>query len=412
MRKVLLLISLISGLGITFSQNVTVDETTYTVEELVTDVLIDSPCANVSNITWSTGTTFGSLNGIAFFEEPSGAFPFNQGLVMSAGGVTLANGPNNAFNQSLGSAWPGDADLSGLAGAQTNNASIIEFDFVPLASEVTFRFLMASEEYSPPGDGAIDYECNFSDVFAFFLTDSAGITDNLAVLPDTNTPILVTTVHPDNGASCGGANPQFFSQYVPLGSPPTGYDGYTRSFTALATVNPGETYHIKLAVADAVDTVVHSAVFLEAGSFNLGLDLGEDILVASGNAECDGDTVTLNTNSTAATHTWYKDGVEITGETGSTLDVVDPGEYSVDVDFSAGCQTSDTIIIEFVTNPIANPAPNLTKCDGQFNLILNDDDILGGQNPADFAVSYYETQADADSGTNALISPYTNTSNP
>ena len=168
MRKVLLLLSLLICVSFGFSQNVVVDETTYTVEQLVTDVLIDSPCANVSNITWSTGTDFGSVNGIAFFEEPLGAFPFDQGLVMSAGSVTLANGPNNAFNQSLGTAWPGDADLSALAGAATNNASIIEFDFVPIATEISFRFLMASEEYSPPGDGAVEYECNFSDVFAFF----------------------------------------------------------------------------------------------------------------------------------------------------------------------------------------------------------------------------------------------------
>ncbi|NNK87257.1 MAG: T9SS type B sorting domain-containing protein [Flavobacteriaceae bacterium] len=412
MRKELLLLSLLGCISIGFSQNVVVDETTYTVEELVTDILIDSPCANVSNITWSTGTDFGSVNGIAFFEEPLGAFPFDQGLVMSAGGVTLANGPNTAFNQSLGNAWPGDADLSVLAGAATNNASIIEFDFVPIATEISFRFLMASEEYSPPGDGAVEYECNFSDVFAFFLTDADGVTENLAVLPDTNIPILVTTVHPDNGASCGGANPQFFSQYVPLGSPPTGYDGFTRSFTAMATVNPGETYHIKLAVADAVDTIVHSAVFLEAGSFDLGLDLGEDLLITSGNAKCEGDTVTLDTGSPTATHTWYKDGIELVGETGSTLDVTDPGEYSVDVVFSGSCQSFDSIIIEFVTNPIANPALDQTKCDGIFDLTLNDDDILGTQNPADFIITYHESQAEADTGANPLISPYNNLTNP
>ncbi|MBT8289171.1 MAG: choice-of-anchor L domain-containing protein, partial [Bacteroidia bacterium] len=412
MRKVLLFLSLISALCSSFSQNVTVDETTYTVEQLVTDVLINSPCANVSNVTWSTGTDFGSVNGIAFFEEPAGAFPFNQGLVMSAGSVTLANGPNLAFNQSLGAAWPGDPELSVLAGAATNNASIIEFDFVPVATEVSFRFLMASEEYSPPGDGAIDYECNYSDVFAFFLTDEGGATENLAVLPDTNTPILVTTVHPDNGASCGGANPQFFSQYVPLGLPPTGYDGYTRSFTALATVNPGETYHIKLAIADAVDSIVHSAVFLEAGSFNLGLDLGDDLLIATGNAKCEGSVVTLNTGSPGATHTWYKDGVALLAETDSTLDVTDPGEYSVEVVFSAECQSSDSIIIEFVPTPMANPALDLIKCDGQFNLTLNDPVILGSQDPADVLITYHETQVLADTNISPLASPYSSISNP
>ena len=416
MRKILLLSMLFLATYMTYGQNVTVDQTTYTVEQLVTDVLIDSPCANVSNITFSTGTNFGDVNGIGFFEEPTGTFPFDQGLVMAAGHANLANGPNNQFDQSSGGGgWPGDADLTAISGANTNNASIIEFDFVPIASEISFRFLMASEEYSAPGEGSIEFECNFSDVFAFLLTDQGGTTTNLAVLPDGVTPILVTTVHPDNGASCGAANPQYFSQYVTAGSPPTGYDGFTRSFTAMAAVTPGETYHIKLAVADASDTLVDSAVFLEAGSFNLGLDLGEDLLITSGNAECDGETVTLDTGSPTADHIWYLDGVEIVGETSSTLDVTVPGEYTVDVIFSGSCQATDSVIIEFVTNPVANPAIDLLECStttAMFDLTQNDVQILGAQNAADHVITYHESQADADAGINPLPNPYTNTSSP
>ncbi|MBT8272553.1 MAG: choice-of-anchor L domain-containing protein, partial [Bacteroidia bacterium] len=419
MRKILLLLSLIGSYASMFSQNLMVDQTTYTVEELITDVLIDSPCANVSNITFSTGTNFGSSNGIGFFEEPTGLFPFAEGIVLAAGDANMCEGPNTGLADlsTGGTGWPGDPELLALIQPYdplaniTYNASIIEFDFVPLASEVTVRFAMASEEYGTPS-----FECDFSDIFAFLLTDQGGTTTNLAVLPDTNIPILVTTVHPDNGAPCGAANPQYFSQYTAIGGPPIRQNGYTRSFTALAQVNPGESYHIKLAIADARDALFDSAVFLEAGSFSLDLDLGDDMLVASGNAECDGDTVTLNTGSPTADHIWYVDGVEIVGETGSTLDVTVPGEYSVDVEFSAGCQTSDTIIIEFVTNPVANPALDLFECSAgptaEFDLTENDLDILGAQNPADYAVSYFESQADADAANNPLTSPYTNLSSP
>ncbi|NNL33656.1 MAG: hypothetical protein HKO80_10655, partial [Flavobacteriaceae bacterium] len=418
MRKLLLTVSLIFWVYFTYSQNLTVDQSTYTVEELVTDVLIDSPCANVSNITYSTGTNFGTVNGIGFFEEPSGLFPFNEGLILAAGDAAQGAGPNPAGAVGTGgTGWPGDADLLTVIQAYeptttiTYNASIIEFDFVPIASEISFRFLMASEEYD-----MAEFECTYSDVFAFFLTDQNGVTTNLAVMPDGVTPILVTTVHPDNGASCGGANAQYFSQYVAQGDPPIAYDGYTRSFTAFSNVNPGETYHIKLAIADARDSVWDSAVFLEAGSFNLGLDLGDDILVASGNAACDGDTVTLDTGSPSATHIWYFNGVEIVGETDSTLDVTVAGDYSVDVEFSASCQTSDSIIIEFVANPVANPPLDLLECSGgnsaMFDLTQNDVPILGGQNAADVLITYHETPGDADSGANPLASPYTNTSNP
>ncbi len=63
----LLFLTLITLFG--YSQNVTIDQSTYTVEQLVTDVLINSPCADVSNITYSTGTNFGSSNGIGYFQR-------------------------------------------------------------------------------------------------------------------------------------------------------------------------------------------------------------------------------------------------------------------------------------------------------------------------------------------------------
>src|SRR5690606_21222534 len=38
--------------------NVIVDQTTFTPEQLIQDILVNSPCAVVSNITFSTGTNF------------------------------------------------------------------------------------------------------------------------------------------------------------------------------------------------------------------------------------------------------------------------------------------------------------------------------------------------------------------
>ena len=44
-------------------------------------------------------------------------------------------------------------------------------------------------------------------------------------------------------------------------------DGYTEAFTASAQVQCGETYHIKLAIADGSDGALESFVILEEGSF-------------------------------------------------------------------------------------------------------------------------------------------------
>ena len=52
--------------------NVTVDQCTYTVEELVTEILINDECSQISNIEYSTGTNFNDVNGIGYFSEISG----------------------------------------------------------------------------------------------------------------------------------------------------------------------------------------------------------------------------------------------------------------------------------------------------------------------------------------------------
>ena len=145
---------------------------------------------------------------------------------------------------------------------------------------------------------------------------------------------MVTNIHPDNsanGAPCVGANEEYFGAYIPEGVGPIAYDGYTRAFTAQSEVNIGETYNIKLAVADAGDEALDSAVFLEAGSFQVGGSIGDDITIESGNALCYGETATLDTELPSAAHVWYFEGVEIPNQTTSILNVTEEGNYSADI---------------------------------------------------------------------------------
>ena len=264
--------------------NVTVDTSTYTVEELVQDILIGNECSQISNITYSTGTDFGpnEPNGIGYFQYSGNNFPFSEGLVLTTGNVTNAGGPNNTTVLSDGTNnWPGDVDLdTTIPGVDSNNATYIEFDFIPVVNQINFNFLMASEEYNGGSGGT--FECDFSDAFAFLLTDSSGVTTNLAVLPGTTTPILVTNIHPQN-PGCAAINEEYFGGYISQNQPPIAYDGRTVSFSAQANVNIGETYHIKLVVADDRDNIFDSAVFLEAGSLDIG-DLCDDIGLINLNA--------------------------------------------------------------------------------------------------------------------------------
>lgn len=87
------------------------------------------------------------------------------------------------------------------------------------------------------------------------------------------------------------------------------------------------------------------------------------------------------------------------------------------------------LIIVFITvisnsNTIAqvtaNPPSDLSVCDdnndgiAMFDLTITEPEIIGAQDPTNLIVSYYLTQADADSNVNVIISPnaYFNTINP
>ncbi|WP_152611477.1 choice-of-anchor L domain-containing protein, partial [Psychroserpens damuponensis] len=398
------------------SGNVSVDQTTYTIEELVVDILINSPCAQITNITSSTGTDFGDVNGIGYFSSDEGSFPFEEGILLTSGDASLAGGPNFNAMSDGGFAWVGDAELDAEVGINSNNASIIEFDFVPLSDEISFDFLMASEEYNGATGGT--FECTYSDAFAFLLTDENNITTNLAVLPGTTTPILVTNIHPEN-PGCPAINEEYFGGYTPDNLPPMSFDGRTEVFTAFSAVNIGETYHIKLVIADANDSALDSGVFLKAGSFDIGeVDLGVDITVEAGTAACIGEQVILETQAPSVAHVWFKDGFQIDGETTNILEVTEEGTYTAQIIFSPSCIISDAILVEFLPLPIANTPPDLVGCSigndtAVFNLPDNDAAILGDtQSAVDFTVSYHFSEQDAIDGVDPLMSPYTSESDP
>ena len=120
--------------------------------------------------------------------------------------------------------------------------------------------MMASEEYTG-ATGGTD-ECTYSDAFAFLLTDAENNTTNLAVIPGTTTPILTTNIHPEN-TSCPAINEEYFGEYITEDLPPMNYNGRTVVFTAQSPVNIGETYHIKLVVADDSDSQYDTGIFLK-----------------------------------------------------------------------------------------------------------------------------------------------------
>ena len=194
-----------------FSQAITVSTTAYSIDDLVNKVLINSPCILTSDIKSRTGTSYNTIfpNGIGYFENINPSFPIKSGVVLSTGAALSAVGPNISTLSDGTDLWKGDIDLDNILLPGNNgksiNATVLEFDFIPISSNFSFDFLFASEEYPT-------YQCDYSDAFAFLLTNkSTGITTNLAVVPKTNIPISVVTIRDNEyNSSCSSENKSYF----------------------------------------------------------------------------------------------------------------------------------------------------------------------------------------------------------
>lgn len=214
-----------------------------------------------SNITY----TGDNVSRGKFWGGP-GNIGIRDGILLTSGNVNVALGPNSSGGDGQDVGEPGDPDLNAIAGVNTFDACVLEFDFVPQSTVVSFRYVFASEEYH-------EYVNQFNDAFGFFIS-GPGISGpfsnnskNIALIPLTTIPVTINTVNCGNPYNCTTSceNCQFF---VNNNQNFTEYDAFTTVLIAWANVIPCETYHIKLAIGDGIDHVFDSGVFLEANSFS------------------------------------------------------------------------------------------------------------------------------------------------
>ena len=100
--------------------------------------------------------------------------------------------------------------------------------------------------------------------------------------------------------------------------------------------------------------------------------------------------------------------------------VSETGEYSVIVyDQQCGSSAEDSVQINLYPESYAYTTEDIITCDDSsddgvenFDLSIQNENILGGQDPDEYLVTYYETLQDAQSGENSVSTDYTNTSNP
>lgn len=383
------------------------NESNFTITQLVKDVLISSgtnSCVtpNVSNVVVSPNLPVGNANrSWGYFHKGTTNFPFKDGIVLSTG--YAVKGGNSLNAGTLGDDLPTGSDPDLVAATNPtgtlNDAVILEFDFVPTSSQVKFNYLFASEEYTG------GFPCSFSDAFALLLKPVAGGPYvNMAVLPSGAGPVSVTNIHPAtqfSGAplSCGAANPTFFGGYN-TANIETNFNGRTIPLTATATVVPGQAYHFKMVLADALDSSYDSAVFLEGGSFNIGVELLDNngaTLPAEINV-CDNvpQVLTASVNDPIMTFQWFYNGTPIPGATTNTITAVQPGTYTIEASVPGNpCPGTASIQIHGGTTPLAQDA-TLLLCTTPDITTFDLTNAMSSISPTPGAVFYfYENQADA-----------------
>ena len=392
------------------AQYISVDES-YTAQQLVQDKLINSPCANVFNVSVSGGNFTTGEKSYGYFEAAGSAFPFANGIVLTTGKTANTIGPSATLSDDGGNmGWNGDSDLNQALGLSNSfNATVLEFDFIPLGDHISFDYIFSSEQYllNPSAN-----QCNFTDGFVFLLKEATATTyENLAVIPNTSIPVKVNTVR-GTGTLCPAANASYFDAFNTT-EHPTNFNGQTKVMTAQATVTPGTTYHIKLAIADEGNYRYDSAIFLGGGSFNFEIDLGTDRLLANGTALCPSESITLNaTQPSAIGYQWYQNNAILTGATQATYEVTTPGDYSVEINYGSNCQTTGNIRIEYATDLLVNET-TFTICDTDanqdgrtsINLSAITPDLFTNL-PANYVISFFANPT----STVALPTNYTNIS--
>lgn len=251
--------------------------------QLVSDVLV-GPGLKISNINFK-GDKSKSIAEFTYNNVVgSNNLDLDRGILLSTGNVFSSVGKNLKDSTSSFGSNLSDKDLDSLikiTEKKTTDATILEFDFIPLSDSIQFKYVFASEEYP-------EFNCSsFNDVFAFLLSgpDPNGGTNflnkNLAIVPGTiNTNVSVNTINSGvvNGSNlestCDKIDPNwksystfFIPNYPNLpASNQITFDGYTKPLIAKSAVKCGETYHLKIAIADVGDQNYDSGVFLLANS--------------------------------------------------------------------------------------------------------------------------------------------------
>ncbi|MBL6663972.1 MAG: gliding motility-associated C-terminal domain-containing protein [Flavobacteriales bacterium] len=287
MKKVILIISILLYSYSTYGQ-LTVDRTPPydNVSFLINDVLLSDDLP-ISNLNYN-----GDSIQIGYFKGTNSNLGLNGGIVMGTGDIAILDTSFNGIGEFVNvNPIVTDPDLLDVANAvpdligqdfnvsAINDVAVLEFDFVPNSDTVSFNYVFGSQEY-------LFYENSpYNDVFGFFIS-GPGISGQYASpTAFTDGSINIATFESVEENSLGQMLPITISSICNFETNNAVYNshlfvnnqslesvggirGFTDVMTAKVVVQCGETYHIRLAIADGSDAGMSSFIFIEENSFS------------------------------------------------------------------------------------------------------------------------------------------------
>ncbi|MBR1774306.1 MAG: T9SS type A sorting domain-containing protein [Bacteroidales bacterium] len=258
-----------------------------------------------------------------------------------------------------------------------NNVGYLSFWIKPVIDNFQFSYCFASDEYPT----YVEYDYN--DFFGFFFSGpydeygnyvegSAAYTmQNLALIPGTQTPVMINTVHSGGGKSNGPKNQQY--HIAPTGSckQSCGFSQWTKKLPTATTVVIADAYYkIDIAVCNISDEALQSGLFISKDmrrfdTVNIDTTICENVdyyipgfdepLTQAGSYQyifeniTGGDSlinVTLHVNPTVLeNHCWkLKSGDNFDFD---YMNIAAPGTYSITYSTWLGCDSTVVYNVEW-----------------------------------------------------------------
>lgn len=205
-----------------------------------------------------SGVTISNVNYIGangqaglFTDGLSSGIGMDSGIILSSGSAGNLVGPNGSGSTSTSTGTGSHAGLSALAGANTNDANVLSFDFeiAPNTDDLYFNFVFGSDEYLEFVDSG------YNDAFAFYLD---GV--NVATLPGTNTPVSIDNVNDTTNSNAFVDNTS--------GTYDVEADGFTTLLQIAINDLTAGMHTMEFAIADAGDSSYDSWLMIESSSFS------------------------------------------------------------------------------------------------------------------------------------------------